>query len=76
MSGLAAGLNKGHVVTKIDNVTRGRPAYRKGNPTSKRVKFIRGLVREVMGLAPYEKRIVEVLKVGKDKRCVLPYTSP
>ena len=37
---------------------------------SKKTKFVRELVREVAGLAPYEKRIVELLKVGKDKRAL------
>jgi hypothetical protein len=37
---------------------------------SKKVKFVRELVREVAGLAPYEKRIIELLKVGKDKRAL------
>jgi Ribosomal protein L36e len=36
----------------------------------KRVKFVREIVREVCGLAPYEKRITELLKVGKDKRAL------
>jgi large subunit ribosomal protein L36e len=36
--------------------------------TSKRVHFVRNLIREVAGFAPYEKRITELLKVGKDKR--------
>lgn len=34
----------------------------------KRVKFVREIVQEVMGFAPYEKRIMEVLKLGKEKR--------
>ncbi|XP_037424301.1 uncharacterized protein LOC119288933 isoform X2 [Triticum dicoccoides] len=35
---------------------------------TKRVHFVRNLIREVAGFAPYEKRITELLKVGKDKR--------
>ncbi|KFK36650.1 hypothetical protein AALP_AA4G152200 [Arabis alpina] len=38
--------------------------------TSKRTIFIRTLIREVAGFAPYEKRITELLKVGKDKRAL------
>lgn len=34
----------------------------------KRVKFVRDIVREVAGFAPYERRAMELLKVGKDKR--------
>ncbi|KAL8159898.1 hypothetical protein V2J09_001435 [Rumex salicifolius] len=38
--------------------------------TSKRIHFVRNLIREVAGFAPYEKRITELLKVGKDKRAL------
>ena len=38
--------------------------------TSKRVKFIRTIIKETMGFAPYEKRMMEVLKVGKEKRAL------
>ncbi len=37
---------------------------------SKRVKFVRDLVREVCGQAPYEKRLIELLKVQRDKRAL------
>jgi hypothetical protein len=37
---------------------------------SKRVKFVRDIVKEVAGLAPYEKRVTELLKVGRDKRAL------
>ncbi|KAA3469936.1 60S ribosomal protein L36-2-like [Gossypium australe] len=66
-TGLFVGLNKGHVVTKKELAPR--PCNRKGK-TSKRVHFVRNLIREVAGFAPYEKRITELLKVGKDKRAL------
>nr|ACG47156.1 60S ribosomal protein L36-2 [Zea mays] len=61
-SGLFVGINKGHVVTKRELPPR--PCHRKGKST-KRVSMVRGLIREVAGFAPYEKRITELLKVGK-----------
>ncbi|CAF2169283.1 hypothetical protein BRARA_G01608 [Brassica rapa] len=66
-TGLFVGLNKGHVVTRRELAPR--PRARKGK-TSKRTLFIRSLIREVAGFAPYEKRITELLKVGKDKRAL------
>ncbi|KAF8069428.1 RL36 [Scenedesmus sp. PABB004] len=66
-TGIAVGAGKGHVVTKRDLAPR--PSRRKGFQ-SKSVKEVRDLIREVAGLAPYEKRIIELLKVGKDKRAL------
>lgn len=37
---------------------------------TKHNKFIRDVVREVMGHAPFEKRAMELLKVSKDKRAL------
>ncbi|KAG2311216.1 hypothetical protein Bca52824_022773 [Brassica carinata] len=39
--------------------------------TSKTTLFIRSLIREEAGFAPYEKRTTGLLKVGKDKRVLL-----
>lgn len=64
-SGIAAGLNHGHITTRIQ--PRSKPANRKGK-LNNRVKFIRSLIREVSGFAPYEKRILELLKNSKEKR--------
>ncbi|BFG24439.1 hypothetical protein CerSpe_274700 [Prunus speciosa] len=66
-SGIFVGLNKGHIVTKRELAPR--PSDRKGK-RSERVHFVRNLIREVAGFAPYEKRITELLKVGKDKRAL------
>ncbi|KAK1559736.1 hypothetical protein Q3G72_017839 [Acer saccharum] len=66
-TGLFVGLNKGHVVTKKELAPR--PSDRKGK-TSKRIHFVRSIIREVAGFAPYERRITELLKVGKDKRAL------
>ena len=38
------------------------------NPCPKRVAFVREIIQETMGFAPFEKRAMEVLKVGKEKR--------
>lgn len=61
------GAGKGHVVTKRE--LKPRPASRKGR-TSDKVKFVRSIVREVCGYAPYEKRIIELLRIGCDKRAL------
>ncbi|XP_013388351.1 60S ribosomal protein L36-like [Lingula anatina] len=64
---MAVGLNKGHKVTK--NVMKPRPSRRIG-VLNKHIKFIRDIVREVSGFAPYERRCMELLKVSKDKRAL------
>ncbi|KAL1404690.1 hypothetical protein pipiens_005260 [Culex pipiens pipiens] len=74
---ICVGLNKGHKTTKIkqlqyrgDRKVKGiRPSRTKGIQT-KHTKFVRDLVREVVGHAPYEKRGMELLKVSKDKRAL------
>lgn len=37
---------------------------------NKRVQFVRSVVRDVSGFAPYERRCLELLRVGKDKRAL------
>ena len=60
-SGIVAGKNHGHVVTKRD-ITPSRQARKKG-VESKKAKFVRSLIREVSGLAPYEKRLMDMVKI-------------
>ncbi|CAI4230494.1 unnamed protein product [Auanema sp. JU1783] len=64
---LAVGLNKGHQVTK--NVTKPKQSRRMG-ACSKKNKVVRDLVREITGFAPYEKRVLEMLRISKDKRAL------
>ncbi|XP_072213432.1 large ribosomal subunit protein eL36 isoform X1 [Excalfactoria chinensis] len=64
---MAVGLNKGYKVTK--NVTKPRHCRRRGRLT-KHTKFVRDMIREVCGFAPYERRAMELLKVSKDKRAL------
>ncbi|TXG69420.1 hypothetical protein EZV62_004355 [Acer yangbiense] len=66
-TGLFVGLNKGHVVTKKELAPC--PSNHKGK-TSKRIHFVRNVIKEVASFAPYERRMTELLKVGKDKRAL------
>merc|ERR1712150_107743 len=66
---MAVGLNKGFKTTKIEGTAKNRQSRRKGTVT-KKSKFVRDLVREVTGFAPYERRIQELLRISKDKRAL------
>ncbi|ORZ16513.1 ribosomal protein L36e-domain-containing protein [Absidia repens] len=63
-SGIAVGLNKGHITTRRE--LKQKPSTRQG--ASKRTTFVRNIVREVAGFAPYERRVMELIKNSKDKR--------
>ncbi|KAL1958772.1 hypothetical protein VTO42DRAFT_3891 [Malbranchea cinnamomea] len=64
-SGIAVGLNKGHKTTQIEK--RPRISRTKGH-LSRRTAFVREIVKEVAGLAPYERRVIELLRTSQDKR--------
>merc|ERR1712087_169516 len=64
-TGIAVGLNRGHKVTKR-NIPRASRKRRSG----KKTLFVRSVIREVSGYAPYEKRIMELMRVGLDKRAL------
>ncbi|KAF3924619.1 hypothetical protein AA313_de0202288 [Arthrobotrys entomopaga] len=70
-TGLAIGLNKGHKKTEISSKghrdVKQRISRAKGK-SSKRTIFVREIVKEVAGLAPYEKRVIELIRNSKDKR--------
>nr|XP_045243956.1 60S ribosomal protein L36-like [Macaca fascicularis] len=66
---VAMGLNKGQKMTR--NVSKPRHSLRHGRLT-KHTKFVRGMIRELCGFAPYEQHAKELLKVSKDK-CALKF---
>jgi len=64
---VAENANYGKVTTKLP--LKPKPSYRKGK-LNKRVAFVKEVIREVAGFSPYEKRTLELLKVGKEKRAL------
>uniref|UniRef100_A0A0N4ZUV7 Multifunctional fusion protein n=1 Tax=Parastrongyloides trichosuri TaxID=131310 RepID=A0A0N4ZUV7_PARTI len=65
VEGLAIGLEKGVRVTK--NARKIRQNRKRGVAT-KKTKLARELIREITGFAPYERRMMELLRVSRDKK--------
>lgn len=59
------GLNRGHPTTVLPKADK--PSYRKGKQ-SQRGAFVKSIVREVVGFAPYERRVMELIRNSKDKK--------
>ena len=72
-SGLFVGVNKGFVITKPKvNTRKLKPSARQGK-LCKRVKLVREVIREVAGFAPYERKMMELIRTGdaqKEKKAV------
>lgn len=64
-SGIAIGINKGHKVTPRQPAAR--ISATKGH-ASTRTTFVREIIHEVAGLAPYERRIIELIRNSQEKR--------
>ncbi|KAF8304780.1 ribosomal protein L36e [Clavulina sp. PMI_390] len=62
---LPVGPNKGHPTTAIARTTK--PSHRKGIRSPKST-LIHSVIREVAGYAPYERRVMELLRNSKDKK--------
>lgn len=60
IEGLAVGLEKGHKLTKNNRAQR--QSRHKGR-LSKKTRIVRELVREITGFAPYERRVMELLRI-------------
>ena len=66
-SGMAFGRDRGHKVNVIKKKDRReRPSRRKGR-LGQRTAFVRSVIKEICGFAPYEKRMIEILKSGGPK---------
>ena len=63
--GIAIGLNKGKKVTQMTPAPK--ISYKKG-AASNRTKFVRSLVREIAGLSPYERRLIDLIRNSGEKR--------
>ena len=72
-TGLFAGVNKGHIVTRPAKMAwKTRPATRKGRIT-KRATAVRQIIREISGFSPLEKKMLELIRTGvaaKEKKAV------
>ncbi|KAM0750287.1 ribosomal protein L36e [Meredithblackwellia eburnea MCA 4105] len=61
-SNLPVGLTKGHPTTAI--AQKPKPSNRKGKKSA-RSSFVKSIVREVAGFAPYERRVMELIRNSK-----------
>ena len=74
-TGIFVGLNKGFVVTKPKshpNAFKAQKSGRRGR-IHPRVAGVREVIKEVVGLSPYERKMVEMIKTGipaKEKRAL------
>merc|ERR1719324_833712 len=66
-TGLARGPNKGHAVEPLQ--LKARPSEKKGK-LGTRVNLARTVVRELVGFTPYERRCMDLLQQGFDKRAL------
>ena len=66
-NGIIAGFNKGHKTTK-----RTRPVGPKARlaTSHKKLRAVKALIADLVGLSPLEKRVQELLRFGKEKRAL------
>merc|ERR1711934_79480 len=66
-TGLARGPNKGHAVEPLP--LKVKPSEKKGKLGTK-VNLARTVIRELVGFTPYERRCMDLLQQGFDKRAL------
>ena len=72
-SGIFVGINHGFIVTKPKTSSKKTLPSRSKGKLGKRVAAIREVIREVVGYAPYEKKMLELIKAGtapKEKKAL------
>nr|QLA09636.1 60S large subunit ribosomal protein eL36 [Euglena gracilis]6ZJ3_Lx Chain Lx, Ribosomal protein eL36 [Euglena gracilis] len=63
----SAKLRRCSAVTPLPKPFRARDRIKK---PKKKLRAVRDLVQEVVGFSPYERRMIELLKVGREKRAL------
>lgn len=58
-------MNKGH---KVESKEVAPKISKRKGALSQRTKFVRSIVSEVSGLAPYERRLIELIRNAGEKR--------
>eukprot|EP00754_Rhynchopus_humris_P006087 Rhum_TRINITY_DN12976_c0_g1::Rhum_TRINITY_DN12976_c0_g1_i1::g.55430::m.55430/K02920/RP-L36e, RPL36; large subunit ribosomal protein L36e len=66
-TGVSRGLNKGHVTTKRSKAVS---STKRLSLQKNKLNAVKEVVMETAGLSPYERRIVELLKVQREKRAL------
>mmetsp|Transcript_26044 Transcript_26044/g.57544 ORF Transcript_26044/g.57544 Transcript_26044/m.57544 type:complete len:101 (-) Transcript_26044:41-343(-) len=67
-SGIAVGINKGHITTKRED----KRVNLRGRKSAGKI-LVKSVITEVAGYAPYERRMMELIKIGSAatfKRCL------
>ncbi|KAL7701014.1 60S Ribosomal protein L36 [Lotmaria passim] len=66
-TGIIAGFNKGHVTTRRARQPSSHDRYAVPH---KRLRAVKAIITDLVGLSPFEKRVQEFLRVGKEKRAL------
>ncbi len=72
-SGIFKGINHGFIVTKPKKETKKEKPSRRAGKLGKRVSFVREVIREVAGFAPFERKMIELIRTGdagKEKKAL------
>ncbi|KAM0675794.1 ribosomal protein L36 [Gurleya vavrai] len=68
-SGFALGKNKGYKITPIANMERIFTGKKRCYKLTEGAILAKKVAQEICGLAPYEKKAIDIMKKGNDKRC-------